>query len=101
MSKTNRSLITNFTKNRNKIKASAMYCCKQKILQLLSTINSMQKQSIIKDLEELKNKIESIIETLEIMSDDELMDSIKKGVEEVRRGKLKDFDELLNESGNA
>jgi len=57
----------------------------------------MQKQSIIRDLEDIKRKIESIIETLEIMSDEELAESIKRGVEEAKRGELKDFDEILSE----
>ncbi len=57
----------------------------------------MQKQSIIRDLEDIKNRIESIIETLEIMSDEELAESIKRGVEEAKRGELKDFDEILSE----
>jgi len=57
----------------------------------------MQKQSIIRDLEDIKRKIESIIETLEIMSDEELAESIKRGVEEAKRGELKDFDEILGE----
>ncbi|MEM2271778.1 MAG: hypothetical protein QW455_07560 [Archaeoglobaceae archaeon] len=51
----------------------------------------MQRVSIIKELEEIKARIESIIETLEVMNDEELAQSIKKSLEEADRGELKDF----------
>ncbi|MEM4508338.1 MAG: hypothetical protein QW122_01765 [Archaeoglobaceae archaeon] len=51
----------------------------------------MQTVLIIKELEEIKARIESIIETLEVMNDEELAQSIKKGLEEADRGELKDF----------
>ncbi|MDI9645647.1 MAG: hypothetical protein QXN34_03845 [Archaeoglobaceae archaeon] len=57
----------------------------------------MQRVSIIKELEEIKARIESIIETLEVMNDEELAQSIKKGLEEADRGELKDFDEILED----
>ncbi|MEM1577005.1 MAG: hypothetical protein QXT98_05790 [Archaeoglobaceae archaeon] len=59
----------------------------------------MQRVSIIKELEEIKARIESIIETLEVMNDEELAQSIKKGLEEADRGELKDFDEILEDLG--
>ncbi|MEM2086010.1 MAG: hypothetical protein QXF06_01225 [Archaeoglobaceae archaeon] len=57
----------------------------------------MQRVSIIKELEEIKARIESIIETLEVMNDEGLAQSIKKGLEEADRGELKDFDEILED----
>ncbi|MEM1670762.1 MAG: hypothetical protein QXU31_04245 [Archaeoglobaceae archaeon] len=57
----------------------------------------MQRVSIIKELEEIKARIESIIETLEVMNDEELAQSIKKGLEEADRGEIKDFDEILED----
>ena len=57
----------------------------------------MQRVSIIKELEEIKARIESIIETLEVMNDEELAQSIKKVLEETDRGELKDFDEILED----
>ncbi|MEM4689617.1 MAG: hypothetical protein QXF37_02805 [Archaeoglobaceae archaeon] len=59
----------------------------------------MQRVSIIKELEEIKARIESIIETLEVMNDEELAQSIKKGLEEADRGEIKDFDEILEDLG--
>ncbi|MEM3477630.1 MAG: hypothetical protein QXM45_02980 [Archaeoglobaceae archaeon] len=57
----------------------------------------MQRVLIIKELEEIKARIESIIETLEVMNDEELAQSIKKVLEEADRGELKDFDEILED----
>jgi len=61
----------------------------------------MIEQSLIKDLIEVKEKLskdleelESLIETLEIMSDHELMESIKRGLEDIKKGNVIDFDEL-------
>ena len=48
------------------------------------------KEKLSKDLEELG----SLIETLEILSDPELMDSIKRGLEDIKKGNVVDFDEL-------
>jgi len=59
--------------------------------------------SILKDLVELRErmrkdleKLDSIIETLEIMSDDELMDSIKRAKEQQPK---RDFEDFLREIG--
>ncbi len=57
----------------------------------------MQKYSIIKDLNDIKSRIESIIETLEIMSDEEFAKSIERGVKEAERGELREFEEILND----
>jgi len=59
--------------------------------------------SILKDLVELRErmrkdleKLDSIIETLEIMTDDELMDSIKRAKEQLPK---RDFEDFLREIG--
>jgi len=49
---------------------------------------------LLKDLEEL----DSIIETLEIMSDEELMKSIKRGLKDIEEGNVVDFEELIKET---
>ena len=61
----------------------------------------MIERSLIKDLVEVKEKLsrdleelESLIETLEIMSDSELMESIKRGLEDIKKGEVTDFDGL-------
>ena len=62
------------------------------------------KIDIIKDLIELRErisedleKLDSIIETLEIMSDEELMKSIKRGLEDIKKGNVVDFEEIIDE----
>jgi len=49
---------------------------------------------LLKDLEEL----DSIIETLEIMSDEELMKSIERGLKDIEEGNVVDFEELIKET---
>ncbi len=56
-------------------------------------------RSIIDELEEMKEKIESLIETLEIMSDDELMESIKEAEKDVEEGRVVDYFELAKKLG--
>ena len=45
----------------------------------------------------LRSLVESLIETLEILGDEELMESIKKSEKDVREGRLLGFKELLKE----
>ena len=56
----------------------------------------MIKREILKDLIEIKEKLDSIIETLEIMSDEELMESIKRAKEQPPK---RDFEDFLREIG--
>ncbi|RLI88187.1 MAG: hypothetical protein DRO98_03470 [Archaeoglobales archaeon] len=51
---------------------------------------------MMKDLKEVRDKIDSIIETLEIMADKELMESIKKAKDEPKK---REFREYLKEIG--
>lgn len=60
--------------------------------------------SILKDLVELRERIskdleilDSIIETLEIMADEELMESIRRAEEDVKAGRVKPLEEFLKE----
>jgi len=57
----------------------------------------MLKRDILKDLIEIREKIDSLIETLEIMSDDELMESIRRAEEDVRAGRVRPLEEFLEE----
>ena len=61
----------------------------------------MIEQLLIRDLVEVKEKLskdleelESLIETLEIISNHELMESIKRGLEDIKKGEVTDFDKL-------
>lgn len=64
----------------------------------------MTKVEVIKDLVRLREsikedleKLDSLIETLEIISDEELMESIKRGLKDIESGDVIDFNEILKE----
>jgi hypothetical protein len=61
-------------------------------------------QSILGDLIELRDRIrkdlemlDSIIETLEIMSDEELIESIRRAEEDIKAGRVRPLEEFLKE----
>ncbi len=63
-----------------------------------------QTVAILKDLIELRERIskdlemlDSIIETLEIMADEELMESLRRAEEDVKAGRVRPFEEFLKE----
>jgi antitoxin YefM len=43
------------------------------------------------------NKFEGLMETLEILSDEKAMESIRKSIEQTRKGEWLDFDEVFAE----
>ena len=60
--------------------------------------------SIFKDLVELRERIskdlemlDSIIETLEIMTDEELMESIRRAEENIKAGRVRPLEDFLKE----
>ncbi len=46
---------------------------------------------------EMKKKIESLEETLIILSDKEMMKSLKKSIQELKQGKLKKWEDVIGE----
>lgn len=48
-------------------------------------------------LVKLRNFIDDLLETVEVMSDEELVREIKEALEDVRKGRLTDWQELLRE----
>ena len=51
----------------------------------------------VKLLVKLRDFIDSLIETVEVMSDDELLREIEEALEDVRKGRLMSWDEFLKE----
>ena len=45
----------------------------------------------------ISNLLEELIETLEVLEDEETMKSIKKAEENVKAGRVRDYDEFLKE----
>lgn len=49
-----------------------------------------------KKLDKVTKLMEELLETVEILNDQEMMKNIKNGQEDIKAGKIKDFDILLN-----
>jgi len=54
-------------------------------------------KTLAREVPKLRSLVESLMETLEILGDEELMTSIKKSEKDVREGRLLGFKELLKE----
>ena len=50
---------------------------------------------VIEAFERINKEIESIIETLEIMSDEETMKDIEEGLKDIEKGDVISFDDFL------
>ena len=48
-------------------------------------------------LRRVSELLEEILETLEVMADEELMRAIREAEEDVRAGRVRDYEELINE----
>ena len=54
-------------------------------------------KTLAEELPKLRTLLESLIETLEILGDEELMESIRKSEKDVQEGRLLGYKELLKE----
>lgn len=54
-------------------------------------------KTLAKEMPKLRSLVESLIETIEILGDEELMESIKKSEKDAQEGRLLGFKELLKE----
>jgi hypothetical protein len=54
-------------------------------------------KTLAQEMPKLRSLVESLIETLEILGDEELMESIRKSEKDVQEGRLLGFKELLKE----
>jgi len=54
-------------------------------------------RTLAQELPKLRSLIESLLETLEILGDEELMESIKKSENDIQKGRLLSFKGLLKE----
>lgn len=50
-----------------------------------------------KKLEEIRVLMEELLETVEILSDPEMMDAIRQGVEDIKSGRVTELRKLLKE----
>lgn len=49
----------------------------------------------------VSNLLEGIIETLEILKDDDAVESIRQAEEDVKAGRVRDYDDFLRELKNS
>lgn len=54
-------------------------------------------KTLAEEVPKLRSLVESLIETLEILGDEELMESVRKSEKDVQEGRLLGFKELLKE----
>ena len=54
-------------------------------------------KTLAQEMPKLRSLVESLIETLEILGDEELMESIRRSEKDVQEGRLLGFKELLKE----
>ena len=54
-------------------------------------------RTLAQELPKLRSLVENLIETLEILGDEELVESIKRSEKDVQEGRLIGFKELLKE----
>jgi len=61
----------------------------------METIDKKSAQILIKTLRNMEEEISSALESIEVISDKELMESIHRGLEDVKRGNLISFDDFV------
>ncbi len=54
---------------------------------------------VIEAFERMSKEIESVIETLEIMGDEETVKGIEEGLKDIKEGNIVSFDEFLKKHG--
>jgi len=58
---------------------------------MIICMQTVASKRILKDLKELRDRLDSLIETLEIMSDDELMESLKRSESQPEKREFREF----------
>jgi hypothetical protein len=56
-------------------------------------------KEVLELLLQTSNLLEEVLETMDILADEEMMDAIKESEEEIRKGETRDFKEFVEESG--
>lgn len=60
----------------------------------MENVTVMVNKSVILDLVKVKNKFDSIIESLELMADSEFMDSYSRAKEQIKKRDFDDWNDL-------
>lgn len=63
----------------------------------MSGLTSVFDRDALKLLLQMRDLLEEILETVDILADKELMDAIAESEKEIKEGKMRDFREFLKE----
>jgi len=81
-------------------KATQNYLAVTKLVEVTFTEEDRENlKTLAHELPKLRSLVEELIETIEILSDKNLMRSIQKSDRDTREGRLQNIKELLNELG--
>jgi hypothetical protein len=56
-------------------------------------------KEVLELLLQTRNLLEEVLETMDILADEEMMEAIRVSEEEIRRGETRDFKEFVEELG--
>lgn len=56
-------------------------------------------KEVLELLLQTRNLLEEVLETMDILADEEMMEAIKESEEEIRKGEARDFKEFVEELG--
>ena len=63
----------------------------------MSRQDALLTEEDIKLLRRLNCLLEEVLETLEVLADEELMETLKEAEEDVRAGRVRDYEEFIKE----
>jgi len=63
----------------------------------MSRQDALLTEEDIKLLRRLNCLLEEVLETLEVLADEELMEALKEAEEDVRAGRVRDYEEFIKE----
>ncbi|HDJ26413.1 MAG TPA: hypothetical protein ENF34_03770 [Candidatus Bathyarchaeota archaeon] len=63
----------------------------------MSRQNALLTEEDIRLLRRLNYLLEEVLETLEVLADEELMEALKEAEEDVRAGRVRDYEEFIKE----
>ncbi len=61
-------------------------------------INKETAKEIIKSLRRIEEELSSTLETMEILLDRETLESIKRGIEDIKKGRIKPINKFLKDN---
>ncbi len=66
-------------------------------MEKIKSVNAEVIDEIIASLKRIEEEVSSTIESIEILYDSEILQSIKRGIDDIKRGNVKSFEDFVNE----